>query len=530
MGRFVPINVTTVIIEKVAPVVAGAKSYYNGKECWQNKVVYDRPGSYTFTVPSNAICARTVIVGGGGKPKCISVNFDGTTCNSAAGAGGAYSEQCHAVTGGTTYFSIVVGRQEQDSTVGCNGTAVHTAGGASGMIPGVGTGGNWNSRGGCAGWTCNYCGGSYSHYCGSCKYLNITGCCGYCIVYTYSDAANGSSSCCNLLVAGGGSAGSPNNTCGGSASAICGYYVSGVAGGGAGIGSSCQTVWHYNCCSCICLGSCSNSGVGFYPNTNYPGSAEGGGGTKDRRSRGCRSQSADCMWGQWAGGSGGAGGNDLGANSWKFEWGCTAMCVFPYGTNYNHQSTETYPSEIIESHCWWDISSICGSGSPGVVAEHNQNTCGLCLGFSNGSRPMNSGEGAGTGGWMTYYCCGNWLGNGISAGPTPLVNWLKLCNLGTTQQCDQAWLMQDSLFPFFVTCAGTLGGSGGIGIQGLTSKAGKGGGGGQAKCQFLCVCWGGAYNFCNQDALTPLAFPPCLLDQMVSNAGTGMAIIYYREA
>jgi hypothetical protein len=27
-----------------------------------------------------------------------------------------------------------------------------------------------------------------------------------------------------------------------------------------------------------------------------------------------------------------------------------------------------------------------------------------------------------------------------------------------------------------------------------------------------------------------LAFPPCLLDTLTSNAGTGMAIIYYREA
>jgi hypothetical protein len=110
-----------------------------------------------------------------------------------------------------------------------------------------------------------------------------------------------------------------------------------------------------------------------------------------------------------------------------------------------------------------------------------------------------------------------------------MVNWLKLAQLGTNGQTDQAWLMPDGLFPQFVTCAGTLGGSGGVGFCGLTSKAGKGGGGGQSKSQILCVCWGGSFNNCDGGA-TPLSFPPCLLDQLVSNAGTGMAIIYYREA
>jgi hypothetical protein len=27
-----------------------------------------------------------------------------------------------------------------------------------------------------------------------------------------------------------------------------------------------------------------------------------------------------------------------------------------------------------------------------------------------------------------------------------------------------------------------------------------------------------------------LAFPPCILDNLVSNAGSGLAIIYYKEA
>jgi len=27
-----------------------------------------------------------------------------------------------------------------------------------------------------------------------------------------------------------------------------------------------------------------------------------------------------------------------------------------------------------------------------------------------------------------------------------------------------------------------------------------------------------------------LAFPPCILDNLLSNAGSGMAIVYYKEA
>jgi hypothetical protein len=158
--------------------------------------------------------------------------------------------------------------------------------------------------------------------------------------------------------------------------------------------------------------------------------------------------------------------------------------------------------------------------------------CG-CFPSLHGKRPVNSGEGAGTGG-ITAYCCdpiirGDGIGNTAPSGG-PLVNWLKICNLGTTGQCDQAWLMPDALFPYFITCAGTLGGSGGVEWCGYASKAGKGGGGGQAKCQLLCVCYGGAYDCCNQVSATPLAFPPCILDMLISNAGTGMAIIYYREA
>ena len=182
---------------------------------------------------------------------------------------------------------------------------------------------------------------------------------------------------------------------------------------------------------------------------------------------------------------------------------------------------------------WWDIADIKGSGSPGTVA--NRANANACVGFFWGVRPRNAGEGAGTGAIVTTCCNPNMMGNmigstDIGGSGGPLINWCKLCSLGTSGQCDQAWLMQDALFPFFITCAGTLGGSGGVNWCGYTSKAGKGGGGGQSKCHLLCVCWGGAYDCCNQVAATPLAFPPCLLDQLVSNAGTGMAIIYYREA
>jgi hypothetical protein len=63
----------------------------------------------------------------------------------------------------------------------------------------------------------------------------------------------------------------------------------------------------------------------------------------------------------------------------------------------------------------------------------------------------------------------------------------------------------------------------------MTSKAGHGGGGGEAKCQFLCICYGGTFDTCNGNGVTQLAFPPCILDNLVSNAGSGYALIYYRD-
>jgi hypothetical protein len=91
---------------------------------------------------------------------------------------------------------------------------------------------------------------------------------------------------------------------------------------------------------------------------------------------------------------------------------------------------------------------------------------------------------------MTYCCSAEMLGQNVGANNGsggPLVNWTKICNLGTSGQCEAAWKMPDALFPNFITCAGTLGGSGGVGWCTFTSKAGKGGGGGQAKCQIVCI-------------------------------------------
>lgn len=533
MGRFVPIDITPALAEKKTPKVDGAKAYYDGKQCWQYKVVYDQPGSYNFTIPAGVTCARTVIVGGGGKPKCISIG----SCCSHAGAGGAYSEKCMTVQAGTV-LSLVVGRQEQDSTVACNSVSVHTAGGAAGYTPGVASGGDWNSRGGCAGYTCNYCNGSVSHHCGSCKYLNVTNCCGYCIVYQYDPASTGATNCCNLLVAGGGSAGSPSNLCGGCSSVLCGYLHSMVAGGGGGIGSQCvQTVWHYNCCTCICVVW---QGDGMTLSTNYPASAEGGWGSGAPKRKMCRSVTfGACDYAVAASGSGGDGGPDGHAMSgWQFEWGYESICAYPYGGGYQMPTArENLQTQAPCKVDWWDISDICGSGAPGHMAESNFNQCNICLGYQRGLRPENAGEGAGTGGIATYCCNTCWYGGGYGMNNNgacgPQLNWQLLCTLGTTGRTQQAWLpgMQKSLFPFFVTCAGTLGGSGGVGWAGFASKAGKGGGGGQGKCQLICVCWGGAYDCCNNNTANPaLAFPPCLLDQLTSNAGTGMAIIYYREA
>jgi len=422
MGRFVPITYVTTYVEKYTPAVTGAKTYYDGKQCWQYKVVYDRPGSYTFTVPANAICARTVLVGGGGKPKCLSLNADSNTsgCNSAAGAGGAYSEKYHAVTGGTTSFSIVVGRQEQDTTLACNSVAVHTAGGAAGCIAGAASGGDWNSNGGGVGYTCNNCGGSYSHYCGSQKCIALTNCCGYCIVYQY-DPAGSTGICCTPVFAGGGSSGSFLAQCGGYAWGICGMSGNGsssIASGGAGIGSWGQSglVWHYNCCDCICFYKCDGR-VGFHDFCACcPSSAQGGGGTQAMWQSQCRSTTGTtCAGGVWKGGDGGMGGADKQeGTAWTFEWGYHAVCSYPFGSVWCQATCKercAYSAPV--RHQWWDIHDMCGTGSPGTLG--NRQNCIAGWGWFFGTRPRNAGEGAGTGGIVSLCCSASMTGNMIGA-------------------------------------------------------------------------------------------------------------------
>jgi len=545
MGRFVPINVTNNLAEKRAPKVTGAKAYYDGKQCWQYKVVYDRPGTYTFTVPAGAVCARTVIVGGGGKPICTTGQ-----CCGQAGSGGGYSEKCHAVTAGTTAFTIVVGRQHGDSTVACNGTAVHTASGAVGCTPGAASGGDWNSRGGQGGWACNYCGGSYSQCHGSCIRLTNTTCCGYCIVYAYNCGCSDGNGCYTMNLPGGGSAGSPRYFCGGDAPCTCtsGDITHGaVAGGGGGIGSQTplggtgSQVWHYSCCNCMCPYWDGNAGGACWFLSNNPSSASGGGGSHGPQPKNCRSWDGTCGCHHWQGGAGGPGGpgickNDPMPNCWQTTIRCRRNESYgsdcPIGRlNFRPKDRDPCKKD------WWDICDISGAGAPGHV---NEITCQWCCSATQMSgfwgRPSNAGEGAGTGGLAFNYCDTNYMGDGLAVqpngSPADMINWCLVCCLGAASdpfRCDAAYAMKDKLFGGSMTCAGTLGGSGGVGICGFNSKAGAGGGGGTAKCHIVCVCYGGTYDLCNGSG-TALAFSPCILDNLVSNAGSGLAIVYYKEA
>jgi hypothetical protein len=184
---------------------------------------------------------------------------------------------------------------------------------------------------------------------------------------------------------------------------------------------------------------------------------------------------------------------------------------------------------------WWDICDISGAGAPGFV---NSVTYFFCCQPTQMSafwgRPSNAGEGAGTGG-ITFRCCNaEQFGDAYPThpgGPADGVNWLMVCCLGLMAdpyRCDAAYKLKDKLIGSFITCAGTLGGSGGVGLCFFSSKAGFGGGGGAAKCHIICVCWGGSFNNCNGSG-PALAFPPCYLDNLVVNAGSGLAIIYYKE-
>jgi hypothetical protein len=170
---------------------------------------------------------------------------------------------------------------------------------------------------------------------------------------------------------------------------------------------------------------------------------------------------------------------------------------------------------------------MCGSGSSGKsISFDAQYWCGTiqwATKIAYGSTPENAGEGAGTGGVTYVYCNSTYFYNSSST----MVNWTLLCCLGTAGKVCCSDRLQQSLFPNVITCAGTLGGSGGVGICNLTSKAGKGGGAGVNRCYILCICYGGTFDLCNGSGAA-LAYPPSDLDWRVSNAGTGMAIIYWK--
>ena len=304
-----------------------------------------------------------------------------------------------------------------------------------------------------------------------------------------------------MSAVGGASAGSPKNITGGWSSCVCGYLHATSTGGGAGIGDvCCIPVWHYPCCSCICtVWFCCESTKPCY---NYPTSNQGGGGSASRCNYACRSTMQECIHGFWKSGEGGPGGPDSSSTyGWEFEWGYSGACWYPFGIRCGGEHStprcaDNAPIRLCVLNCeQWDIQNICGSGSPGTGLL----ACIGCWPYSYIStpRPRNSGEGAGTGGFSLYRCDTDAivdLGIGtVSSYGFDMMNWQKICQLGLCGACDQAWLMQDGLFPQFLTCAGTLGGSGGVNICGYTSRAGKGGGGGQAKSQILCICHGGAF-------------------------------------
>lgn len=546
MGRYVSTgsaqaNSCTMAVQTTCYQVSTHKYSYNANECWQNKLVLDTPGTYSFTVPSGISCLRVISVGGGGKPKCV------VSCSNYAGAGGGYAERWDTVAAGCT-VSIVVGRQEQDTTISyTNSSAVArtvTGGGAAGCVAGTASGGDWNSIGGCAGKGCNYCGGSFSHWCGTCMYITCTTCCGYCILYGGVGSCgitpdHGADQCCNARYPGGGSAGWWGHTCGGAGqgaqNSVDVYGASGghgaTAGGGGGIGYTIRQDVRAFPCTCMC-GSMGGSSC-FGPNNKnacFPNSAGGGGGTKWQVCTFCECQNAytdQCQQGMWIEGHGGWGGydNHTGVGA-CMEWGCFGQ----YCSNYAMCQYYTPASKEPEVHPWHDIHAMCGSGSAGR-SHHidNSSWCGNSQWASResyGFRPGNAGEGAGTGG-VVFVCCALQFHYLCTACH---INWLLLCCLGTSGKVCCADRFSQSLFPNIVHCAGTLGGSGGVGICHMASKAGKGGGSGVYRYYPLCVCWGGSYNTCNGDGVTQLAFPPCDLDWRVSTAGTGMAIIYWKDA
>ena len=331
MGRYISTgstqaNACTLVGQSVCYQVNEQKYDYDGNSCWQNRVIIDTPGSYTFTVPAGVTCLRTIAIGGGGK-----ASFAASASCNYGGAGGGYVEKTDTVASGCV-VTIVVGRQQQDTTISytsTSGARTLTAGGGVCCNPGAASGGDWNSIGGASGLGC--AGGTY---CGVGNCFLFSTCCGYCVVYsgygiTYSP--DNSPGCCSGKAPGGGSAGSWMWACGGQGGGTIqeDEYVGGgygpAAGGGGGIGYICKKPVYPAFCSCICTPErCAN----YYPSgrkSYYMGGTTGGGGTKLQR---CDSSlnrwfswRGMCVSGQWHQGPGGWGGydNDEGRDA-RFTW------------------------------------------------------------------------------------------------------------------------------------------------------------------------------------------------------------------
>jgi hypothetical protein len=531
MGRFIQSSATATL----QPVYKEDDHIYeyDQNSCWQNKVVIERPGSYTFTVPTGVNCMRVIAVGGGGKA-CYSRN-----CCNHAGAGGGYVERIDTVAPGCA-VNIVVGRQQQDTTIAytCSGggAVTVTGGGAAACTPGAASGGNIrNSTGGRAGGGYN-CQNDVGTCPSTCLCMYATDCCGYCIVYGCNCITHVQEEFCTSYYPGGGSAGSFIHPIGGNGQDVCHkrawlYNNTGgpAAGGGGGIGYVCRcfaiTAW----CNCICV----NYGTGNTFQVCAPAVAGGGGGTRYVE---CVSNCDMQLWnglcqnGIWREGSGGWGAPDRQEGRGGALWWSCIVC------NQSGNSMKEFCCSVPpRRYKWHDIYDIQGSGSAGKSIAG----CGFCSWQGNkwikgsnwGGPPQDAGEGAGTGG-AVYICCRMCDVDWPHIPDTIGVCWTMACDLGTTGRYDQAWNCETArqLIPGFISYAGTLGGAGGIGVFGFASKAGKGGGAGMYKCFIHCVCWGGNYDYCNNNNANPLlAFPPCLLDMLVSGAGTGMAVIYWKD-
>lgn len=529
MGRYVnsgakvgiPDQSQTLVCGRIYPRFNQTKFVYScdSNECWPNRVLIDTPGSYTFTVPSGATCARAVLVGGGGKFGCK----PGTT-SIFGGAGGAYAEKFFSATAGTS-MSIVVGAQQQSTSLSypTNSLTV-TAGGATFCTAGTASGGDINSTGGAAGCAFSSC------LCATCYGTTCVACCGYCMVIGCMPASTdgGIQQCCALHIPGGGSAGSfifPNGGPGGTVyDNGSGYTSVGGSGGGGGIGTLLRCSWTGSFCNCVCSNSESWC-------INTPGSASGGGGTKYAPclSDMCTTSSFDgiCTGVHFFGGSGHLGGHDkqegLPDYYYSFQVPC-CNCSFYYDYIPATRDPSKYP--------WHDIYDINGTGSAGKVMSPSNiasgSDCPAVWGRSSaemGTINQDAGEGAGAGGVYYNFCDPGYFN--LSATPS-FIDWVSICCLGVTNRIDEARTLRQKWFPNVLGCAGTLGGSGGVSICDHATMAGPGGGAGGFKRFVVCICHGGVFNCCNQTLNTPLTFPPACLDYLISNAGPGMAIIYWK--